>query len=60
MNIDSALVEAVEATLANADGQSDEFAKRFRRFVELVLNANFQETDVRRLMELISVDVDTD
>jgi hypothetical protein len=60
MNIDSALVEAVEATLAKADGQSDEFAKRFRRFVELVLNANFQEADVRRLMESISVDVDTD
>jgi hypothetical protein len=60
MDIDSAIHQAMEATLAKADDQSDDFGRRFKRFVELVLSANFQDSDLRRLMELVHVDVDAD
>lgn len=40
--------------------QPDVFKRRFRNLVELVLAGNFQDSDVRRVMELLSVSLEGD
>ena len=55
MNIDPAITEALDSTLAAATGQTDDFKKRFRTLVGLVLTSNYQDADVRRVMESLSV-----
>jgi endonuclease III len=57
MNIDPAITEALEATLAEASDQSGEFKKRFRTLVSLILTSNYKDADVRRVMESLSVQV---
>jgi endonuclease III len=57
MNIDPAITEALEATLAEVSDQSGEFKKRFRTLVSLILTSNYKDADVRRVMESLSVQV---
>ena len=59
MDIDPAITEALEATLA-ATSQSEDFKKRFRTLVSLVLTSNYQDSDVRRVMEALAVQVGQD
>lgn len=60
MNLDSAIQEALEATLAEVTDQSDDFKKRFRRLIRLVLSGNYEDSDVRDLMESIHVIVQSE
>ena len=60
MELDPAISEAMDAVLAGHPDQSDMFQRRFRNLVELVLTGNFQDADVRRVMELLSVSLDGD
>ena len=60
MTIDPAINEALEAVLAETSGQSEDFKKKFRTLIGLVLNANYQDSDVRRVMESIQVSMGTD
>lgn len=60
MNIDPAISEALETVLAGASGQSEDFKKKFRTLIGLVLDANYQDSDVRRVMESIQVSVSSD
>jgi endonuclease III len=50
----------MDAVLAGHPDQSDTFKRRFRNLVELVLAGNFQDADVRRVMELLSVSLEVD
>ena len=59
MKIDSAINEALEAVLAGS-GENEEFKKKVRTLVGLVLTANYQDSDVRRVMEAIHVSVGSD
>lgn len=60
MNVDPAITQAVESALAEASGQTEEFGKKFRNLVKLVLEANYQDSDVRRVMDAINVALGTD
>lgn len=60
MTIDPAISEALEAVLAGTSGQSEDFKKKFRTLIGLVLSANYQDSDVRRVMEAIQVSVGSD
>lgn len=40
--------------------QSEQFQRRFRQLVENALIANHDDADVRRVLELISVDLEGD
>jgi hypothetical protein len=57
MNIDPAITEALDATLAAASDQSGDFKKRFRTLVSLILTSNYQDSDLRRVMESLSVQI---
>jgi endonuclease III len=60
MTIDPAISEALEATLAETAGQNEDFKKKLRTLVGLVLTANYQDADVRRVMESIHVSLGAD
>lgn len=58
--MDAAITEALEAELAAHSDQTEEFKRRFRTLVELVLTGNYQDADVRRVMELLKVKVEAE
>ncbi len=60
MEVDPAISEAMEAVLAGHPDQSEAFQRRYRNLVELVLSGNYQDADVRRVMELLSVSLEVD
>ena len=60
MKIDLAVKEALDATLAEAKDQDEDFKKRFRRLITLVLNGNYEDSDVRNVMDSIHVDVQSE
>lgn len=55
MAIDLAVKEALDTTLAEATDQSDDFKKRFRRLITLVLTGNYEDSDVRHVMDSVHV-----
>lgn len=55
MPIDPAVKEALDATLAEAVDQSEDFKKRFRQLITLVMSGNYEDSDVRNVMESIHV-----
>jgi hypothetical protein len=55
MAIDPAIVEALELTLDEAIDQSDDFKKRFRHLIKLVIGGNYEDQDVRNVMDSIHV-----
>ena len=60
MAVDAAITEALDAELANRPDQSDEFKRRFRTLIELVLTGNYQDADVRRVMELLKIKIEAE
>jgi len=50
----------MDAVLAGHPDQSEAFQRRFRNLVELMLSGNYQDADVRRVMELLSVSLEVD
>ena len=60
MELDPAIIEAMDNVLAAQPDQSEIFKRRFRNLVELVLTGNYQDPDVRRVMELLSVNLEAD
>jgi len=50
----------MEAALSAAPDQTDLFRTRFTRLIELVLSGSFDDPDVRRVMELVTVSVDSE
>lgn len=60
MSVDAAITEALDAELANRPDQSKEFERRFRTLIELVLTGNYQDSDVRRVMELLNVKIEAE
>lgn len=50
----------MDAVLAGHPDQSETFQRRFRNLVELMLSGNYQDADVRRVMELLSVSLEVD
>lgn len=60
MAVDAAITEALDAELANRPDLTDEFKRRFRTLIELVLTGNYQDADVRRVMELLKVKVEAE
>lgn len=59
MDIDPALSEAVSYVLSNAD-LGEDFDRRFRRLIKLTLEGNYDDPDVRRVMESIKLPLETD
>lgn len=51
------LESALSETLASADDQSSEFKRRLRKLIENATVANLADSDVREVIELVSVDV---
>lgn len=60
MAIDPAVQKALDATLAEATDQSEDFKRRFRRLITLVLSGNYEDSDVRNVMESIQVVVQSE
>lgn len=60
MNLDPAISEAMDNVLEGHSDQSETFQRRFRNLVELALSGNYQDADVRRVMELLSVSLEID
>lgn len=60
MELDPAISQAIDAVLAGHPDQSETFQHRYRTLVELVLAGNYQDADVRRVMELLSVSLEVD
>lgn len=60
MELDPAISEAMDAVLAEHPDQSETFQRRFRNLIELTLTGNYQDADVRRVMELLSVSFEVD
>ncbi|RWO22199.1 hypothetical protein [Mesorhizobium sp.] len=60
MAIDAAVKEALDATLAEATDQPEDFKRRFRRLITLVLNGNYEDSDVRNVMDSIHVVVQSE
>lgn len=54
MDIDPALIQAMDDVLLEA-AQSDDFGRRFKRLLKLTLEGNYEDTDVRRVMEAIKL-----
>ena len=50
----------MDTVLAGHPDQSESFQRRYRKLVELVLSGNYQDADVRRVMELLSVSLEVD
>ena len=57
VDIDPALQEALDAALIGAADQSEDFKKRFRHLITLVLNGNYEDSDVRNIMKCIHIDM---
>lgn len=55
MSIDPAITEALDSTLAEIDDQTEDFKRRFRRMIGLVLSGNYEDSDVRNVLESIHV-----
>jgi len=55
MAIDPAISEALDATLAGVADQNSDFKKRFRHLIKLVLSGNYEDSDVRNVMDTIQV-----
>ena len=55
MAIDPAISKALDTTLAGVTDQSADFKKRFRHLVKLVLSGNYEDSDVRNVMDSIQV-----
>jgi hypothetical protein len=60
VEVDPAISEAMDTVLAGHPDQSESFQRRYRNLVELVLSGNYQDADVRRVMELLSVSLEVD
>jgi endonuclease III len=60
MAVDAAITEALDAELANLSDQTDDFQRRFRTLIELVLTGNYQDADVRRVMEMLKVKIEAE
>lgn len=60
MELDPAISEAIDYVLAAQADQPEIFKHRFRNLVELVLIGNYQDSDVRRVMDLLSVNLEAD
>lgn len=60
MAVDAAITEALDAELANRSDQTDDFQRRFRTLIELVLTGNYQDADVRRVMEMLKVKIEAE
>lgn len=60
MAIDPAVQEALDATLAEATDQSEDVKRRLRRLITLVLSGNYEDSDVRNVMESIQVVVQSE
>jgi endonuclease III len=60
VELDPAISEAMDNVLAAQPDQSDMFKRRFRTLVELILTGNYQDPDVRRVMELLIVNLEAD
>ncbi len=60
MAVDAAITEALDGELATRVDQTDEFKRRFRTLIELVLTGNYQDADVRRVMELLKVKIEAE
>lgn len=60
MAVDAAITEALDAELVDRPDQSEEFKRRFRTLIELVLTGNYQDPDVRRVMELLKVKMEAE
>jgi endonuclease III len=60
MAVDAAIIEALDAELANRTDQSNEFKRRFRTLIELVLAGNYQDADVSRVMQLLKVKIEAE
>ncbi|MGF9693777.1 hypothetical protein AAIH46_13240 [Rhizobium sp. 0TCS1.26] len=58
MAIDPAILDALDAVLARHPEQSEDFRKRFRTLVQLVVEGNFKDADIRRVMDLVAVDLE--
>lgn len=54
MDVDPALTEAMDAVLFEA-GLGDDFNRRFKRLLQLTLAGNYDDPDVRRVMESIKL-----
>jgi endonuclease III len=60
IGVDAAITEALDAELANRSDQTDDFQRRFRTLIELVLTGNYQDADVRRVMEMLKVKIEAE
>ena len=60
MAVDAAITEALDTELANRSDQTDDFQRRFRTLIELVLTGNYQDADVRRVMEMLKVKIEAE
>lgn len=56
-DLESALTEAFSKM---SPPQGEEFQRRFRRLVENALLANHTDSEVRRVLELIDIDIEGD
>jgi hypothetical protein len=53
--MDPAIEKAVSEALAEASDQSEDFKRQFRRLITLVLSGNYEDKDLRNVMEKIYV-----
>ena len=60
MDMDPAILKAMDMVLAKHPEQSESFQQFFRNLIELVLSGNYQDSDVRRVTELIRVELGDD
>lgn len=59
MDVDPALTTAMDEVLFDA-GLGDDFDRRFRRLMKLTLAGNYDDPDVRRVMESIKLPPETE
>lgn len=61
MKLDGDLAAALDEAFAKLKPkQSEEFRRRFRKLCENALVSNHAESEVRRVLELVDVDVDAE
>ncbi|HEX8233347.1 MAG TPA: hypothetical protein VF559_08390 [Caulobacteraceae bacterium] len=59
MDVDPALTEAMDEVLFDAN-LGEDFDRRFRRLMKLTLAGNYDDPDVRRVMECIKLPPETE
>jgi endonuclease III len=60
MEINSAVIEAIDRVLNDMPDQNEDFKRRFRLLIKHVLTGSYDDSEVRDTMESLSVIVDSE